>query len=70
MLVRAHKLSFDDDLGFGLRAGVDVPIGHGGSWIVSAGLRYLKAILESDGTGEDLDLDPLMVSIGVGYRFR
>lgn len=63
-----EKLAFDDDFGFGVRAGVDVGLGERRKWFVSAGVRYLSTILEGE-SGGDLDLDPLMLSIGFGHRF-
>ena len=66
---RSEKLTFDDDLGFGLKAGIDTPLRRGGPWIFSAEFRYLDTILESEIPGGDLDLNPLMLSIGLGYRF-
>ena len=62
-------LRFDDDFGFGLQAGIDVRIREDGPWIVSAAVRWVKAILENEVPGGDLDLDPLVGSVGFGYRF-
>lgn len=63
-----EKLAFDDDLGFGVRIGVDVGLGENRAWFVSAGARYLSTILEAE-SGSDVDLDPLILSIGFGHRF-
>ncbi|HVS65417.1 MAG TPA: OmpW family outer membrane protein [Thermoanaerobaculia bacterium] len=63
------KLTFDDDVGFGLALGVDWPLGGDGGWLLRGRLRYLRTILESDSGAQDLDLDPLLLSVGVGYRF-
>jgi len=63
-----EKLSFDDDLGFGVRLGVDVAFGANRRWFASAGARYLSSILEAE-SGADIDLNPLILSIGVGHRF-
>lgn len=66
---RREKLAFDDDTGLGIRLGIDVPLGADGSWRSSAGVRYFDAIMESEVAGQDLDADPFVPSIGVGYRF-
>jgi outer membrane protein W len=66
---RREKLTFDDDYGFGVKLGVDLPIRRDGPWVLSADLRYLVTIMESEIAGQDLELDPLIVSVGIGYRF-
>ena len=40
-------------------------------WSFNAGLRYLLILMEAESAsgGRDLDLDPLIVSIGIGFRF-
>ena len=62
-------LRFDDDLGFGVKLGVDVPFKRNSRWIFTSEARYLTTILEGEIAGQDLDVDPLMLSLGVGYRF-
>lgn len=64
-----EKRSFDDDYGFGLALGMDVPFRPGGAWTFSASARYLLTIMEAEASGDDLDLDPLIVTAGLGYRF-
>lgn len=66
---RREKLAFDDDYGFGVKAGIDLPLGRGGSWFLTAEARYLWTIMEAEVAGQDLDLDPLIVAVGAGYRF-
>jgi outer membrane protein W len=66
---RPVKLTFDDDHGFGVKAGLEAPFRRGGPWVVGFELRYLITILESEIAGQDLDLDPVLVLVGVGYRF-
>lgn len=66
---RFDKLVFDDDIGFGLKLGVDRSFGASERWSLSLAARYLSAILEGEAAGQDMDLDPIVVSIGVGYRF-
>jgi len=71
----AVEVSIDDDLAWGGVIGLDVPFGDRG-WQFSASIRYLQA--NADATGRDdegeagrasIDLDPLTVAVGVGYRF-
>ncbi len=54
------KWRFDDDTGFGFRVGIDVPLKPGRPWIFGAGLRHLRG---------PLDVKPIILSIGIGYRF-
>lgn len=64
-----EKRSFDDDYGFGLKVGIDVALRPGGAWALSASARYLLTILEAEESGNDLDLDPLILTAGLTYRF-
>lgn len=66
---RRDKFSFDDDYGFGLKVGIDLPLGRSGNWYLTAEARYLQTILEGEVAGQDLDLDPVLVAVGFGYRF-
>lgn len=66
---RRRTLAFDDDYGIGLKVGIDVPFRQGSHWGFTAEVRYLSTILESEAAGGDLDLDPLIPSIGISYRF-
>jgi len=59
------------DFGFGVNLGLDVRLGNDG-WLLTAGFRYLDTTLEAsppdEGTGSTA-IDPMIFSIGVGYRF-
>lgn len=66
---RLDKVVFDDDVGYGLQLGVELPLSPGGHWSLTAGVRYILTILEGEIAGLDDDLDPLIPWIGVGYRF-
>ncbi len=69
------NLDIDSAFGFSLQAGVDVELGSG--WYLGADVRYTW--LDSEATftdvpglgtlSTDFDLDPLIVSAHVGYRF-
>jgi outer membrane protein len=68
----ASSVEVDSSIGFSLQAGLDISIG--GGWYLNADVR--KTWIEHDvkwvGTGvtADLDLDPWIYSLGVGYRFN
>ncbi len=66
---RRRTLAFDDDYGLGLKVGVDVPLRQESRWRFTAEARYLLTILESEAAGGDLDLNPLIPSIGIACRF-
>lgn len=62
------KRVFDDDIGFGVKVGLEVPLRPQSGWGLAASVRYLDTILESETPGQDLDLDPVVATVGVRYR--
>ena len=68
----ATSVSIDDGVGFTLQAGIDISMGNG--WYLNADVKktWLDTEVTWAGTGvrADLDLDPLIVSAGFGYRFN
>ena len=69
-LGEAFNFDYDDgEFGYGLNAGVDVPFGAESSWVLTGGLRYLLATAEEQSGASELDVDPVIFSIGIGYRF-
>lgn len=69
------SVDIDDAVGFTLQAGVDVELGQG--WYLNADVK--KTWLDTDvslrntdfgSTAFDLDVDPWIFSLGVGYRFN
>ncbi len=68
----ASKVSIDDAVGFTLQAGLDISVGNG--WYINADVKktWLDTEVRWAGTGvrADVDLDPLIVSAGFGYRFN
>lgn len=62
------KRVFDDDIGFGLKVGLEVPLRPQSAWGLTASVRYLDTILESETPGQDLNLDPVVATVGVRYR--
>ncbi len=68
----ASKVSIDDAVGFTLQAGLDISVGNG--WYINTDVKktWLDTEVRWAGTGvrADVDLDPLIVSAGFGYRFN
>ena len=60
---------FDDDLGFGVKLGGSLSLGVDGRWLAVGALRYQASILEGEVAGQDMDVDPLSLTLGIGYRF-
>ena len=66
-----EKRPFDDDVGAGAKLGVALPFGADTRWSFNAQVRYLVIIMEAESAsgGRDLDVDPFIPSLGIGYRF-
>ena len=65
------QMSVANDLAYGAVAGVDIPLGPGG-WFFSGAVKYMSTELDatsSGGEGENLSLDPVLVTVGVRYSF-
>ena len=66
------KIKLDDAVGFTLQAGIDVPLGDG--WYLNADVK--KTWIDTDaswgatGIKANVDIDPWIYSLGVGYRFN
>jgi len=63
-------VSVEDDFAWGAIAGLEIPIGSRG-WRVQGSLRYIETDIRDSGGSISIDseFDPLIVSIGIGYRF-
>ena len=57
----------NDQFTYGLNVGLDVALGE--NWAFSGGLRYLQFDGEVEGYDYKLPIDPLIVTVGVGYKF-
>lgn len=66
-----NEVKYEDSWGGALQAGVDVPVGNG--WYVNADVKKLyietKATFSPSGATANVDLDPWVVGMGIGYRF-
>jgi len=66
------RVEIDDALGFTLQAGVDLSLG--GGWYLNADVKKTWIDTEVNwkdaGLKADLDIDPWIYSLGVGYRFN
>ncbi len=63
--------SAEEDIGFGAVLGLDIGLGSG-RWSLTTAVRYLNTTLEaspSDGGVGKTDIDPMIFSLGFGYRF-
>jgi outer membrane protein W len=66
-------VSIDSDWAWGLNLGADIGLGDG-PWSLGVAVKYLETELrateeDDDGGNESLAYDPIIFSIGVGYRF-
>jgi outer membrane protein W len=63
-------VSVDDDFAWGAIAGLEIPIGSRG-WRLHGNLRYIETDIKNNGgqISIDSEFDPLIFSIGAGYRF-
>lgn len=65
------QVDVDDALGFTLQAGIDVELGQG--WYLNADVKktWIEHTVSVNGAEQfDLGIDPLIVSVGLGYRFN
>lgn len=66
------EMEIDDAIGFTLQAGVDIPLGDG--WYLNGDVK--KTWIEADAkwangaVTADVELDPWIFTVGVGYRFN
>ena len=60
-----------NDFGIGVNLGLDIRLGDAG-WLFTAAFKYLHTTLVASPPDESIgrtDIDPMIFSIGVGYRF-
>jgi hypothetical protein len=64
-----YQVKYDDELAWGLNAGVDIPFGQNTSWFGSVQFRYMFLALEGDGNIYHLTVDPVQGFFGIGYSW-
>lgn len=65
-----ESVPLENDFTFGAVIGLDVPFGEKG-WMFSSALKFLQTEAEYDHPDYvgDLDINPFIIQIGLGYRF-
>ncbi len=66
------NISYDDSWGLALQAGVNIPFGDG--WSANIDIKYININTDVTITGgvnatADVDINPVVVGFGVGYRY-
>ena len=64
-----YRIEYDNELSWGLNAGVDIPFGEDSSWFGTVAVRYLFLALEGDRNIYALTVDPFQGYIGIGYSW-
>lgn len=66
-----NSVDYDDSFGGALQAGVDIPIQ--GNWNFNLDVKKVfistTATFRPSGITADVDIDPWLIGVGVGYRF-
>ena len=63
------KIDLDDQFSYWLNAGIDVPFGSNSPWLFTVAVKYLISDLKESGGPREIAIDPIIGSIGIGYRF-
>ena len=63
------KINFDDQFSYGFNAGIDVPFTSDGPVFFALAVKYLISDLKEDGGPREIAIDPIIGSIGIGFRF-
>jgi len=66
------EASYDTAFGFALQGGVDIPLSDGSPWMINADAKKIflntDVGLNDDAITADVDIDPWVISVGIGYR--
>jgi len=68
-LGRTEHRDYDQDYGLGIKGAITWSFGADSPWSLSAEARYMGLLVMESETIGDVDVDPLVISLGVGYRF-
>ena len=63
------KFDFDNQLSYGLNAGIDIPFKADGPLFFALAVKYLISDLAQSGGPREIAIDPIIGSIGIGCRF-
>ncbi len=66
--IEEEQTAVEDDFAYGAVMGLDVPFGKG-SAVFSASARYMITKAEPEEGGAAIDMDPVTLLVGLGYRF-
>jgi hypothetical protein len=67
------SVKIDDDVAFGAVLGLDIDFSNS-DWFFTSSIKYLDAsydaeVFEGGRPAEEIDFDPLIIRLGLGYRF-
>ena len=68
-LSRTEHRYYDQDYGIGVKGGMDWSFAADSPWTLTIEGRYMALLIMESETVGDVDVDPLVLSIGLGYRF-
>ena len=68
-LNRTEHRDYDQDYGLGVKGGMDWSFAVDSPWSLAIEARYMALLIMESETVGDVDVNRLVLSIGVGYRF-
>lgn len=68
-LGRTEGRAYDQDYGLGIKGGMEWPFTLESPWTLSVDVRYMFLLIMESETVGDVDVDPFVLTAGVGYRF-
>lgn len=68
-LSRTERRAYDQDYGLGVKGGMDWSFAADSPWTLKVEGRYMFLLIMESETSGDVAVDPLVLSVGLGYRF-
>jgi outer membrane protein W len=68
-LDRTEGRAYDQDYGLGVKAGLEWSFAPDSPWTLTVEGRYMFLLLMESETVGDIDVDPAVLTVGLGYRF-
>ncbi len=68
-LNRTESRAYDQDYGIGVKAAMDWSFSADNRWALTVDARYMGLLIMESETGGDVSIDPLLLSVSLGYRF-